>query len=475
MNSPPAPTCAARPTPEETVMLGSAQFVSPKPASLPPAAPPATPGTAPHGGPSFMQFMNEQPAMATPPQAGPAPGSPGSPDDAPPASAAPAPASAQNAATRRKETPPAPSKAPAPASATTEATAKNAEASTTTEDATAASDAADEDADEPARTSSLTEFTQLIGLAVPTATSTADAALATTRALDVDGTTAATDGATGSAAAGSRLGAGARAVRGVPGADDTAAATGGRPTDLPDEKSATIDRRLTDTAVRGAEASRARVVDAAADKAALIAPRNAGNDTATAVTARTPDASGPRPLGAVDGAAPNFAAVLAQSMPNGISAPDATPAPVSGQVHAAVHSPGFAPELAANVSLLAADGVHQAELQLNPADMGPVAVQIIVDGAQAQVSFHAAQADTRQALEQSLPDLAAALQGQGLTLSGGGVFQQARRDAQAGDAEGGGSNDRSGRAAAAGGRISGSGSTAAVSVRRAAGLLDAFA
>jgi flagellar hook-length control protein FliK len=458
-------------------MLGSAQFVSPKPASLPPAAPPATPGTAPHGGPSFMQFMNEQPAMATPPQAGPSSGSSGSADDAPPASAAPAPASAQNAATRRKETPAAPPKSPGATPAPTEAASKTAKASST-DDATAASDAvdaSDDDADEPARTSSLTEFTQLIGLAVLSATSAADAALATTRALDVDGTAAAADGATGAAAAGSRLGAGGRAVRGVPGADDTAAATGGRPTDLPDEKSATVDRRLTDTAVRGVEASRVRAVDVAADKAALIAPRNAGNDTASAVTARTPDASGPRPLGAVDGAAPNFAAVLAQSMPNGISAPDATPAPVAGQVHAAVHSPGFAPELAANVSLLAADGVHQAELQLNPADMGPVSVQIIVDGAQAQVSFHAAQADTRQALEQSLPDLAAALQGQGLTLSGGGVFQQARRDAQAGDAEGGSGNDRGGRSGAAGGPISGTGTAAAVSVRRAAGLLDTFA
>jgi len=98
-----------------------------------------------------------------------------------------------------------------------------------------------------------------------------------------------------------------------------------------------------------------------------------------------------------------------------------------------------------------------------------------VDGSQAQVSFHAVQADTRQALEQSLPDLAAALQGQGLTLSGGGVFQQARRDAQASDGEGG-SNERSSRSAGtAGSRIAGAAGTAQVSIRRAAGLLDTFA
>lgn len=449
-------------------MVGSAQFISPKPTLLPPATPGT--GAAPHGGPSFMQFMNEQPAMVTPPHNEPVPGAP---DDAPPAPAAPTPSTAQGSATRRKETPATPPKAPA-AQPTTDAAAAPAPEATSakaaTDDATAAQDAGDEADDDTRKTSSLTEFTQLIGL---TPTVTPAAALPTAAALDADGLAA--DGATAAIAAGGKPG-GARGTRGLPGSDDTPSATGARPTDPPDEKSVTIDRRLTDTAVRGAEASRARVADAAADKAALVATRSTGSDTVTAVTARAPDASVPRGLGPVDGAAPSFAAALAQSLPTGISAPDASPAPVSGQVHAAVHSPGFAPELAANVSLLAADGVQHAELQLNPADMGPVAVQIVVDGAQAQVSFHAVQADTREALERSLPDLAAALQGQGLTLSGGGVFQQARRDAQPGDTEGGSGNDRSSRASATGGgRIGATAGTAQVAIRRAAGLLDTFA
>jgi flagellar hook-length control protein FliK len=87
--------------------------------------------------------------------------------------------------------------------------------------------------------------------------------------------------------------------------------------------------------------------------------------------------------------------------------------------------PGFAPEMAARLSVLAADGVQEARLHLNPAEMGPVTVQIIVEGQQAQVSFHAEHEQTRAVLEQSLPDLAAALRDSGLTLSGGGVFQQA--------------------------------------------------
>ena len=106
--------------------------------------------------------------------------------------------------------------------------------------------------------------------------------------------------------------------------------------------------------------------------------------------------------------------------------------------------------------------------------MGPVSVQIVVDGGQAQVSFHAAQAETRLALEQSLPDLAAALQGQGLTLSGGGVFQQAPRDA---DHDSQQSSDpgmaRTSRGGSA--RVGNSASTIAAPVRRSVGLLDTFA
>ena len=101
-------------------------------------------------------------------------------------------------------------------------------------------------------------------------------------------------------------------------------------------------------------------------------------------------------------------------------------------------------------------------------------MQIVVDGSQAQVSFHAVQAETRQALEQSLPDLAAALQSQGLTLSGGGVFQQAQQQSQGGDAEAGqGGDARGSRTNTAGG--SSAGSPVAAPVRRSVGLLDTFA
>jgi flagellar hook-length control protein FliK len=111
--------------------------------------------------------------------------------------------------------------------------------------------------------------------------------------------------------------------------------------------------------------------------------------------------------------------------------PAAAAAPPSVTIGAPFGTPAFAPALAASVSLLARDGVQEARLQLHPAELGPIAVQIALDGVQARVDFTAEVAATRHAIEAGLPELASALREAGLTLAGGGVFQQAR-DAQQG-------------------------------------------
>ncbi|MFG6448187.1 flagellar hook-length control protein FliK [Roseateles sp. BYS180W] len=93
-----------------------------------------------------------------------------------------------------------------------------------------------------------------------------------------------------------------------------------------------------------------------------------------------------------------------------------------------LHSEHFGGELAGRLSVMVQNGVEQAQLMLNPAEMGPVQVHIVVDGQQAQVNFVAEQFATREVLQASLPELAAALNAQGLTLSGGGVFEQGRQN-----------------------------------------------
>lgn len=122
-----------------------------------------------------------------------------------------------------------------------------------------------------------------------------------------------------------------------------------------------------------------------------------------------------------------------------------------------VDAPDFSQVLGAQLSTFAKDGIQQAELHLNPADMGSISIQIAIDGDQAKVDFGADSAATRQLIENNLPELAAALRDAGFTLSGGGVHSQAQHQA---------SREREGQSGrAAGGRQGGGGDVAGEPVR----------
>lgn len=151
----------------------------------------------------------------------------------------------------------------------------------------------------------------------------------------------------------------------------------------------------------------------------------------------------------------------------------AAPAPYASQIQAPVGSPDFAPGLSAQVSLMVREGLQEAKLQLNPVEMGPITVQIQIDGNAAQVTMTAEQAPTRNALEQAMPALAGALREEGLTLTGGGVFEQPRQ-AQ-GDADPG--NGRAGGGGSSQGQASGDADNNPAPMRTAAprGMVDVFA
>jgi flagellar hook-length control protein FliK len=106
--------------------------------------------------------------------------------------------------------------------------------------------------------------------------------------------------------------------------------------------------------------------------------------------------------------------------------PASQPAPFEARLSAHISSPEFAPALGVQLSMLAREGVHEARLHLHPAEMGPISVQIALQGTQAQVDFVAGMAATRDALQAAMPQLAAALRDSGLNLAGGNVFEQAR-------------------------------------------------
>ena len=105
------------------------------------------------------------------------------------------------------------------------------------------------------------------------------------------------------------------------------------------------------------------------------------------------------------------------------------PTSATASVATAVDDPGFREALATQVSVFARGGLSKAELQLNPVELGPVSVNITMNGDQARVDFGADRAQTRKAIEAGWAELAASLHEAGFTLSGGGVSEQTSRQA----------------------------------------------
>jgi flagellar hook-length control protein FliK len=95
---------------------------------------------------------------------------------------------------------------------------------------------------------------------------------------------------------------------------------------------------------------------------------------------------------------------------------------------ARVGTPMFTDELAAKATFIHERGLQSASLRLSPEHLGPMEIQITIKDDKASVWFGATHAETRAALEQSLPRLREMLGSQGLSLSDAGVFREPPRD-----------------------------------------------
>ena len=95
-----------------------------------------------------------------------------------------------------------------------------------------------------------------------------------------------------------------------------------------------------------------------------------------------------------------------------------------------VRDPRWAEQVATRVTLLLRARESSASLQLTPADLGPLDVQVTVRDSQASVHFGAAHADTRALLEASLPRLREMLAAQGFQLLDASVSQGFARSAR---------------------------------------------
>ena len=129
-----------------------------------------------------------------------------------------------------------------------------------------------------------------------------------------------------------------------------------------------------------------------------------------------------------------------------------------------VSDPSWPHAVAAQVQLFAAANIQSATLRLSPEHLGPVEVHIDMQASQINVSFVAAHAETRSALEQSVPTLRAMLAHGGLTLGQAQVQGEARSGSQSLSARTHG--------------VAGAESTEepiAASVTRSVGLIDEYA
>jgi flagellar hook-length control protein FliK len=150
----------------------------------------------------------------------------------------------------------------------------------------------------------------------------------------------------------------------------------------------------------------------ASDKSALSAGRSAVTDTTPAQPSIMTDSSG----------LPELVRSFAGS---------ATQAPsVEASISVPVANGGWPPAVAAQVHWFVSNDIQSATLRLSPEHLGPVEVRIDVHDSQVNVNFSAAHAETRAALEQTVPRLREIFAGSGLTLGQANVQQDPRPGSQ---------------------------------------------
>jgi len=169
----------------------------------------------------------------------------------------------------------------------------------------------------------------------------------------------------------------------------------------------------------------------------VTAPGSTGGEPAAAsvLAGALPDAAASKTQ---PDAAPGDAQAAPSSAQNlsdlvrGLAPQPARAAGIEQNIAPPVGASEWSSALATQVHWLASNGVSSATLHLSPEHLGPVQVDIDLQSSQVNVSFTAAHADTRAALEQALPRLREMFATGGLALGQATVQQDPRSAAQSG-------------------------------------------
>jgi flagellar hook-length control protein FliK len=170
----------------------------------------------------------------------------------------------------------------------------------------------------------------------------------------------------------------------------------------------------TDSSSAAVMAAQSQVTDALVDGFAESADEQGFDSSTTPATPTTPATQAAHAAQAHSGITHQMAASSdAAQMARNLQAPVGTPA--------------WSDELGGQLTWMAANGRETATLRLSPENMGPMEIKLSVQDGEAKVWFGAANADTRSALEQSLPRLRELFASQGLVLADAGVHRDAPR------------------------------------------------
>jgi flagellar hook-length control protein FliK len=204
--------------------------------------------------------------------------------------------------------------------------------------------------------------------------------------------------------------------------------------------------------------------------ASVISPANAAALSLAASIDKHPHAGADSSLGSNITA--DAAAGLSQlSLNSPVSgSTEVAPTPTL-QVHASVDSADFSQGLSDRVSWMVNNGVNSAKLQVNPPQLGPIELNILVQGDHAQVSMITHSAVTRDALESSSPQLREMLGAQGFGQVSVDISHRSFQDRSAYTPtyERASASDRASAATPA------AATAAAATPRSALGALDAYA
>ncbi|VTU22481.1 Flagellar hook-length control protein [Variovorax sp. PBL-H6] len=212
----------------------------------------------------------------------------------------------------------------------------------------------------------------------------------------------------------------------LPGAPATPAASGD-PTAQTTAAESTMPLTSALLPARSTAAGGTATASAASDAKAVTTPSPADSSVPSveaqpAILAATTDAESAAPP-----AAP--AAVLASAPPMqpalDRAQPAASPAPAQA-LAPPVGSAEWAPALGHQVLRMTAGGQQVAELNLNPAGLGPLKITLSVGDNQAQAMFVSAHESVRKAVEAALPHLRSTLAEQGISLGQTSVGAESR-------------------------------------------------